>query len=330
MRPLLDPHGRAIRYLRLSITDRCDFRCRYCMPAKMHFAPRRQLLDLAEYVLLARAFVELGVRKIRLTGGEPLVRADVLQMVHTLSQIPDLDELTMTTNGSQMARYAAGLRAAGLSRLNISLDSLDADTFRHLTRTGDLRRVLAGIEAARAAGFRRIRINAVIIKGRNEQQILPLLDFCLERGLDLCFIEEMPLGDIGDDRNRPLELMPSNAVRRQIAARYRLHPLGFSTGGPARYWGIAGQRSRIGFISPHSDNFCAACNRVRVTATGRLLLCLGHENALDLRALLRRHPGQRAPLKTAIRQALARKPARHYFSPAAQAQTLRFMNATGG
>ncbi|KGD63560.1 molybdenum cofactor biosynthesis protein A [Alcanivorax nanhaiticus] len=326
---LQDRFGRIIDYVRLSVTDRCDFRCVYCMAEDMTFVPRAQVLTLEEMGRLARVLVDLGVRKIRLTGGEPLVRRDVAQLVHDIGAIPGLGELNMTTNGSRLDRYADELKAAGLDRINISLDSLNPDLFRQLTRTGDLNQVLAGIEAARQAGFRRIKLNSVILRGRNHQEVPALVDFALEKGLDISFIEEMPLGQI-TEHDRGLEFVSSAQLRDDLSARLNLVPLAEKTGGPSRYWRVPGSDSRIGFISPHSQNFCELCNRVRVTAEGRMLLCLGHEHSVDLRAVLRAHPDDDGPLRDAIIGAMAIKPERHDFSLDQGEQLVRFMNMTGG
>lgn len=326
---LTDSHGREITYLRLSVTDRCDFRCVYCMAEDMTFLPRAEVLDSDELVALAEAFVALGVRKIRLTGGEPLVRPDLVEVVTRLAALPGLDELALTSNGARLAGQARALREAGLQRLNISLDSLQPQRFRELTRTGRLDDVLAGIAAARAAGFRRIKVNSVILRGRNDDEILDLVDFARREGLDLAFIEEMPLGRISE-HDRALTLMPSSEVLATIASRHALLPSLENSGGPARYYRIADSDSRIGVISPHSNNFCASCNRVRVTASGRLLLCLGHEEGTDLRALLRGRPGDREALMAAIRAALPAKPERHQFTLDEPPQVVRFMNMTGG
>ncbi|MGB2248854.1 MAG: GTP 3',8-cyclase MoaA [Alcanivorax sediminis] len=326
---LQDGFGRTIDYVRLSVTDRCDFRCVYCMAEDMTFVPRAQVLTLEEMGRLARVLVELGVRRIRLTGGEPLVRRDVAQLVRDIGAISGLSELNLTTNGSRLDRYAAELKAAGLSRINISLDSLNPERFRQLTRTGDLSQVLAGIEAARQAGFARIKLNSVILRGRNHDEVPALVDFALEKGLDISFIEEMPLGQI-TEHDRGLEFVSSEELRAGLSRRLNLLPLTEKTGGPSRYWKVAGSDSRIGFISPHSQNFCELCNRVRVTAEGRMLLCLGHEHSVDLRAVLRAHPEDDAPLRHAIIGAMAIKPERHDFSLDPGEQLVRFMNMTGG
>ena len=340
---LVDRFARRVQYLRLSVTDRCDFRCVYCMAETMQFVPKPQVLSLEELSRVARAFVDLGVRKIRLTGGEPLIRHNILRLVEDLGALPGLDELVITSNGSQLQRLAAALRAAGVGRLNISLDSLRPRRFRQLTRSGHLEQVIAGIDAAIAAGFgadsatgfARLRLNALILRGRNDDEVLDLVEFARERGVDLAFIEEMPLGRI-EEHDRALTLAGSDWLRTRIEARYPLTALGEPAGraGPARLYSMADSASRIGFIAPHSDNFCHLCNRVRVTAEGRLLLCLGNEHSVDLRRILRRPAAsaqaRQEALQTAIIDAMALKPERHWFDPNGEAQILRFMNATGG
>jgi len=326
---LVDRFGRHVNYLRLSVTDRCDFRCVYCMAEDMTFLPRSEVLTLEELALVSRAFVSLGVTRIRVTGGEPLVRSNILSLLHELGHLNGVRELALTTNGSRLAQLAPDLVEAGVKRLNISVDSLRADRFRSLTRTGDLHQVLAGVETARTSGFDRIRINSVILRGRNDDEILPLLEFCLARGLDLCFIEEMPLGHI-DEHDRAQSFISSAEVRERLERHYTLQALGVSSGGPARYYGVAGTDCRVGFISPHSHNFCGDCNRVRLTVEGRLLLCLGNEHSVDLRAVTRRHPGQLEPLREAIIAAMALKPERHHFDLEEPPQIVRFMNMTGG
>jgi cyclic pyranopterin phosphate synthase len=329
MTQLRDAHNRQIDYLRMSVTDRCDFRCVYCMAEDMTFLPRQQVLGLEELERIARIFVGLGVKKIRLTGGEPLVRQGVVGLCERIAALPGLRELVMTTNGSQLVKLATPLARAGVKRLNISLDSLDAAKFHAITRTGQLQQVLDGIEAAREAGFERIKLNAVVMKGRNAEEVADLVDFAIASGLDLSFIEEMPLGDVG--RSRGESFCSSDEVKALIAERHTLIDSAEQSGGPARYVRLPDHpQTRIGFISPHSHNFCATCNRVRLTVEGRLLLCLGHENAIDLRALLRRHPISDQPAIDAIHAALQRKPLRHEFSSGGEVQVLRFMNASGG
>ena len=326
---LQDGQGRRIEYLRLSVTDRCDFRCVYCMAEDMTFLPRAQILSLEEIERVARLFVAQGARKIRLTGGEPLVRRGIVDLCARISVLPGLDELVMTTNGSQLDKLAQPLVDAGVKRLNISLDSLQADKFKAITRTGELSQVLAGIEAARKAGFERTKLNVVVMKGRNHDEVSALTDFALQRGLDITFIEEMPLGNVGRERGEAF--CSSAEVREMISQHHSLIDSSESSGGPARYLRVEGYPdSRIGFISPHSHNFCDTCNRVRLTTEGRLLLCLGHENALDMRDLVRRHPADDAPIVAALERALQHKPARHEFAVDGEVQVLRFMNATGG
>lgn len=328
-RQLQDGFGRSIEYLRLSVTDRCDFRCVYCMAEDMTFLPRQQVLTLEEIERVAALFVANGVKKIRLTGGEPLVRQGIVGLCERIAALPGLRELVMTSNGSQLGKLARPLAEAGVKRMNISLDSLDADKFRAITRTGDLAQVLAGIEAASSAGFARVKLNAVVMQGRNADEVVDLVDFAVNRGLDISFIEEMPLGEVG--RSRGESFCSSDWVRERIAERYSLVDSAEQSGGPARYVRLKDfPDSRIGFISPHSHNFCSTCNRVRLTAEGRLLLCLGHENSIDMRALLRRYPETDQPLLDALQAALARKPLRHEFSVGGEVQVLRFMNASGG
>lgn len=328
--PLTDSFGRTVQYLRLSVTDRCDFRCRYCMAEEMTFLPRNQVLSLEEFTTVARVFRELGVDKLRVTGGEPLVRRDVLHLFQNLGRMGFAD-LSLTTNGARLAQYAGPLADAGVHRVNISLDSLQPARFRDITRTGDLAEVLAGISAARAAGFRRIKLNVVVLRHFNLDEVLDLARFALDRGLDITYIEEMPLGEI-DGHQRRDQFVSSAEVRERLAEVFSLASGTERSGGPARYYSVAGYANRIGFISPHSHNFCSTCNRVRVTAEGRLLLCLGNEHSMDLRAVLRSAPaeGQDVALADAIRRALPLKPERHHFNLDEAPQILRFMNATGG
>lgn len=329
MTALVDSFQRRIRYLRLSVTDRCDLRCVYCMAEDMRFLPREQVLSLEELLRVARVFTRLGVEKIRLTGGEPLVRQGLPWLVRELAGLPGLRELALTTNGMRLAESAQALRDAGLMRLNISLDSLDPDRFRAITRVGDLARVQEGLRAARAAGFSRIKLNAVVLRGRNDDEVVDLLDFAAREDCDLAFIEEMPLGDI-DEHDRALAFMPSDEILARLQRRFTLLPSTESSGGPARYWRLAGSDTRVGFISPHSHNFCASCNRVRVTVEGRLLLCLGNEHSLDLRHLMREEKLDDDGLAAAIIGAMALKPERHHFDLQEPVQIVRFMNMTGG
>ncbi|TXS94267.1 GTP 3',8-cyclase MoaA [Parahaliea maris] len=328
---LVDRFQRRVDYLRLSVTDRCDFRCVYCMAEDMQFLPRREVLSLEELYEVARAFTQLGVSKVRLTGGEPLVRRGILGLVEQLGKLPGLRELALTTNGSQLTKMAPALREGGITSVNISLDTLDAERFRELTRTGDLEAVLRGIEAAVAAGFDRIRLNAVILRGRNDHEVLDLVRYAREQAVDITFIEEMPLGHIVE-HDRGLSLASSAELQRQIDAEFPLQSQGDPSGaaGPARYFRMADSTSRVGFISPHSNNFCHLCNRVRLTVSGRLLLCLGNEHSVDLREVLRRPGYDSAQLVEAIVSAMNLKPERHHFGEEGATDIVRFMNMTGG
>jgi GTP 3',8-cyclase len=324
---LVDGFGRRISYVRLSVTDRCDLRCRYCMPERMRFAPRGDVLSLEEIVALADLLVARGVRRIRLTGGEPLVRRDIGALVERLGARlgRGLDELTLTTNGTQLAGHAAGLRDAGVRRVNVSLDSRDPDRFRHITRGGDLARVLAGIEAAAAAGLA-VKINMVALKGINEAEIDPMLRWCAARGHDLTLIETMPIGETGEDR--AAFYLPLDAVRRRLERDWTLTPSLARTGGPARYYEVGGSAVRLGLITPLSGNFCAGCNRIRITATGTAYGCLGHDQKVELREALRSGGGA---LDAALDALLAGKPQGHDFSIAApQPAVARHMSVTGG
>lgn len=322
---LIDPFARRIRYVRLSVTDRCDFRCVYCMAEKMTFLPRDRLMTLEEIARLGQIFAGLGVQTFRLTGGEPLVRRNLVWLVEQLSQHSDV---VMTTNGARLSQLAMPLKVAGLSRINISLDSLDAQQFREITRTGDLADVLGGIDAAQQVGFR-IKLNVVVMKGRNDSQILPIVAFAAQHGLDVSFIEEMPLGQISE-HSRLLSFMPSAEIERLIAQHYALSATDYQTQGPSRYLQLADHATRIGFISPHSHNFCGDCNRVRVTSEGRLLLCLGNEQGVDLLPLLR-DQASNSEIAAQIQTALQQKPERHQFDLTQdEPQIVRFMNMTGG
>jgi GTP 3',8-cyclase len=331
-RPLIDPFARAITYLRVSVTDRCDFRCVYCMAENMVFLPKQDLLSLEELDRLCGAFVAKGVRKLRLTGGEPLVRRSIMTLVASLSRhlaAGTLDELTLTTNGSQLEKYAGELVAHGVKRINVSLDTLDADKFREITRWGDLDKVLAGIAAAQAAGLR-VKINAVALKGVNEDEIPTLVEWAHGRGMDLTVIEVMPLGDISEDRLD--QYLPLSMVRARLAERFTLEDIDYRTGGPARYVRVKETGGRLGFITPLTHNFCESCNRVRVTCTGTLYMCLGQNDAADLRTPLRASESNDA-LYAAIDEAITRKPKGHDFvidrrhrRPALK----RHMSVTGG
>jgi cyclic pyranopterin phosphate synthase len=330
--PLVDPFGRAITYLRVSVTDRCDFRCVYCMAENMTFLPKADLLTLEELDRLCTAFVDKGVRKLRLTGGEPLVRRDIMTLFRSLSrhlQSGALDELTLTTNGSLLARYAAELKSYGIERINVSLDTLDPDKFRAVTRWGDLGKVLAGIDAAQAAGIQ-VKINAVALKGVNEDELGALVSWAHGRGMDLTFIEVMPLGDIGEARLD--QYLPLSLARARLAQSFTLDEIDYRTGGPARYVRVKETGGRLGFITPMTHNFCESCNRVRITCTGTLYMCLGQEDAADLRAPLRASEGNDLLSRT-IDEAIARKPKGHDFiidrrhrRPALS----RHMSVTGG
>ncbi len=311
-RPLVDPFGRGVTYLRVSVTDRCDFRCVYCMSEHMTFLPKRDLLTLEELDRLCSAFVAKGVRKLRITGGEPLVRRDIMTLFRSLSRhlgTGSLDELTVTTNGSQLARYAADLAACGVRRINVSVDTLDPQKFRAITRWGDLDQVKAGIDAAQKAGLK-VKLNAVALKGVNDDEIPTLLEWAHGRGMDLTLIEVMPLGEI--EPHRADQYLPLSLVRAQLMERYTLDDTPERTGGPARYVRVRETGGTLGFITPLTHNFCESCNRVRLTCTGKLYMCLGQEDAADLRAPLRASPSD-VPLSLAIEEAISRKPKGHDF-----------------
>jgi GTP 3',8-cyclase len=329
---MIDPFGRRITYLRVSVTDRCNFRCTYCMAEEMTFLPRGELLTLEELDRLCGVFIELGVRRLRITGGEPLVRRDLMTLfrsLHRQLEAGRLDEVTVTTNGALLARHAAELAACGVRRINVSIDSLDPARFRNLTRLGRLDEVLDGIAAAKRAGLK-LRINAVALAGLNDDEFDRMVAWCGTEGHDLAFIEAMPLGETGPER--VAHWMSVGEVRRRLEQRWSLEDTDYRTAGPARYVRVAETGGRIGFITPYSHNFCEACNRVRLTCTGTLYLCLGHEDAADLRAPLRAAAGN-AGVQAAILAAVARKPRGHDFDAARIAtgpQVVRFMNLTGG
>jgi len=330
VRPLVDRFGRHISYLRISVTDRCDFRCVYCMAETMTFLPKKEILDFAEIETIATAFITRGVTRLRLTGGEPLVRRDIIELVHSLGRHlgHGLNELTMTTNGSQLAKHAEALAAAGMRRINVSLDTLDADRFAAITRRGRLADVLAGIDAAQAAGLA-IKINMVAMRGVNDDEIEPMLEWAHGRGMGLTLIEGMPLGEVGIDRVD--SYLPLRELRDRLATRYTLEKLDHRTGGPARYARVAETGGLLGFITPMSHNFCESCNRVRLTATGQLFLCLGQEDQVNLRDALR--VGGAEALDAALDQAMLIKPKGHDFviDRARPEPALgRHMSVTGG
>lgn len=326
---LIDRFGRTVDYLRISITDRCDFRCVYCMSEDMTFLPRAQILSLEEIYTLAKAFAELGVKKIRITGGEPLVRKGALELLRNIGQIESLKELVITTNGSQLETMAKDLKQAGVKRINISLDTLDADKFKAITRTGDLQQVLRGIQAAKAQGFERIKINAVILKNRNHLEVNDLVQFAVDNAIDISFIEEMPLGMVSN-HDRSESYYSSDLIKKDLARQFSLMATTENTGGPSKYLNVIGTQTRVGFISPHSANFCSSCNRVRLTVEGQLLLCLGNEHSVDLKQVLREHPGDLAILKQAIIDSMLIKPEKHEFNLHEQPIILRHMSVTGG
>ena len=309
---MIDPFGRSVSYLRVSVTDRCDFRCVYCMPEHMTFLPKADVLSLEELDRLCSAFVRKGVNKLRLTGGEPLVRRDVMKLIRSLGRhigTGGLNELTLTTNGSQLARFAGELVDCGVRRINVSVDTLDADKFRTITRWGDLSRVLAGIDAAQAAGLR-IKINVVALKGFNDEEIPNLIEWAHGRGMDMTLIETMPMGDVDADRTE--QYLPLSLVRANLSERFTLESSDERTGGPARYVRVVETGGKLGFITPLSHNFCESCNRVRLTCTGTLYMCLGQDDAADLRAPLRASPDD-AVIDAAIDEAISRKPKGHDF-----------------
>ncbi|MBT0956283.1 GTP 3',8-cyclase MoaA [Alphaproteobacteria bacterium KMM 3653] len=331
--PLIDPFARAIDYLRVSVTDRCDFRCVYCMSENMTFLPKKELLTLEELDRMCSTFVGMGVKKLRITGGEPLVRRDIMTFFAGMKRHLDsgaLEELTLTTNGSQLERFAGPLAEAGVRRVNISLDTLDEAKFAEITRWGRLPQVLRGIEAAKAAGLR-VKINVVALKGFNEDELFDIVDWCAKGDMDLTFIEVMPMGDLGNE-DRLDQYWDLNDLRARLAERYTLEHLHERTGGPARYVALQETGQKIGFITPLTHNFCESCNRVRLTCTGELYMCLGQEDMADLRAPLRSSESNEA-LETAIRNAIARKPKGHdfdYSRQVADGQMSRHMSHTGG
>ncbi len=333
MTQLIDPFGRAVTYLRVSVTDRCDFRCVYCMSEDMTFLPKAEILTLEELDRVSSAFVRLGVRKLRLTGGEPLVRRNIMTLFRSLSRhlgTAALDELTLTTNGSQLPRFADELAELGVRRVNVSLDTLDADKFAAITRWGKFGKVMEGLQAARAAGLG-VKINTVALKGVNDEEFDDLVAWCGEQGFDLTFIEVMPLGEIGEGA-RLDQYLPLSLVRARLGERWTLDEIDFKTGGPARYVQVRETGGRLGFITPMTHNFCEGCNRVRLTCTGTPYMCLGQEDAADLRAPVRSSESD-APLEAAIHDAIARKPKGHDFIIDRRSDTPaigRHMSVTGG
>ena len=334
--PVIDPFGRQVSYLRVSVTDRCDMRCVYCMSEEMIFLPRPELLSFEEMERLCVAFIRSGVRRMRITGGEPLVRRGVIDFMSRLGLWlgrelgqPGLDELTLTTNGSRLPQHAQGLRAAGVRRINVSLDTLDPGRFTAITRVGKLERTLDGIAAAREAGLA-VRINTVAMRDVNDDEFDALIDWCGRIGADLCLIETMPMGDTGEDRTD--RYLPLSLVRARLSARWTLEPIPYRTGGPARYFHVAETGRRIGFITPMTHNFCESCNRVRLSCTGMLYMCLGQDDAADLRAPLRAGADE-AGLLRAIRAGIDRKPKGHDFIIGRRSETrgvARHMSVTGG
>ena len=330
---LVDQFGRTVDYIRLSITDRCDFRCVYCMSEDMTFLPRDEVLSLEECARLVKVFVGLGVSKVRITGGEPLVRKNALWLFEEVGKLEGLKELVLTTNGSQLESQAAALKKAGVKRINISIDSLKPERFKKITRTGDLNKVLAGLQASIDAGFDGIKINTVLMRGSNDDEAADLVQFAINQKIDISFIEEMPLGEV--DHTRESTFVSNADTLKLLQSKYSLLPSTETTGGPARYWRVANSdgtsHTKIGFISPHSHNFCESCNRVRITCKGELYLCLGQEDKVDLMPLLREYPNDDAPLIAAIIGSMSIKPKGHDFDlRRAEPAVVRFMSHTGG
>ncbi len=326
---LVDQFGRKVDYIRLSITDRCDFRCVYCMSEDMSFLPRDEVLSLEECARLVKVFVNLGVSKVRITGGEPLVRKNALWLFEEVGKLTGLKELVLTTNGSQLEKQALALKQAGVKRINISIDSLNSERFKKITRTGDLNKVLTGLQAGIDAGFEGIKINTVLMRGSNDDEAADLVQFAIDKKIDISFIEEMPLGEV--DHTRESTFVSNTDTLKLLQSKYSLLPSTESTGGPARYWRVANSHTKIGFISPHSHNFCESCNRVRITCKGELYLCLGQEDKIDLMPLLREYPYDDAPLIAAILGSMRIKPKGHDFDlRRAEPAVIRFMSHTGG
>ncbi len=326
---LVDQFGRIVDYIRLSITDRCDFRCQYCMGEDVTFLPRDEVLSLEECARLVKIFVGLGVKKVRITGGEPLVRKNAMWLFEEIGHLQGLDELVLTTNGSQLEKLAKPLNAAGVKRINISIDSLKPERFKQITRTGRLEQVLAGLEASIHAGFEGTKINTVLMRGTNDDEAVDLVRFAIDKRIDISFIEEMPLGDVSHDRES--SYVSNVETLKLLQQHYPLVSSAETTGGPAKYWRVADTQTKIGFISPHSHNFCESCNRVRISCKGELYLCLGQEDKVDLLPLLRNHPNDDAPIIQAIQASMRIKPKGHDFDLSrAKPAVVRFMSHTGG
>ena len=326
---LTDQFNRKINYIRISVTDRCDFRCIYCMSEQMKFLPKKELLTLEEINRIASIFISMGVEKIRITGGEPLVRKNIDTLFNNLSKNKDLKELTLTTNASQLMKKAEMLKASGIKRINISLDSLNPLNFKKMTRTGDLSNVLDGIEHAINIGLKQIKLNTVIMRGINDHEIFDLVEFAIKKNIDISFVEEMPLGDTAFSRKSTFT--SNDEVLKKIKTNYLIDKIDYRTGGPAEYWQILGTKSRIGLISPHSHNFCEECNRVRISCKGELFLCLGQDDKIELMPLLREYPNNDQPIKDAILNSMKIKPKSHEFNlEQNKPAVVRFMSHTGG
>ena len=326
---LTDQFNRKINYIRISVTDRCDFRCIYCMSEQMKFLPKKELLTLEEINRIASIFISMGVEKIRITGGEPLVRKNVDTLFDKLSKNKDLKELTLTTNASQLLKKAGMLKASGIKRINISLDSLNPLNFKKMTRTGDLNKVLDGIEYAISIGLKQLKLNTVIMKGINDHEIFDLIEFAIKKNIDISFIEEMPLGTT--EFSRKSTFTSNDEILEKIKTNYLIDKIKYRTGGPAEYWQILGTKSRIGLISPHSHNFCEDCNRVRISCKGELFLCLGQDDKIELMPLLRKYPNNDQPIKDAILNSMKIKPKSHEFNiEQSKPAVVRFMSHTGG
>ena len=326
---LTDQFNRKINYIRISVTDRCDFRCIYCMSEQMKFLPKKELLTLEEINRIASIFISMGVEKIRITGGEPLVRKNIDTLFNNLSKNKDLKELTLTTNGSQLMKKAEMLKASGIERINISLDSLNPLNFKKMTRTGDLSNVLDGIDHAINIGLKQIKLNTVIMRGINDHEIFDLVEFAIKKNIDISFIEEMPLGDTAFSRKSTFT--SNDEILKKIKTNYLIDKIDYRTGGPAEYWQILSTKSRIGLISPHSHNFCEECNRVRISCKGELFLCLGQDDKIELMPLLREYPNNDQPIKNAILNSMKIKPKSHEFNlEQNKPAVVRFMSHTGG